>query len=131
MSTPQPPVKITTCPLPARGRLFWGPIISGVVMYASARPGLIAPGSWLYEIALAGSPTAFDAAWWVQKGLFYFLFGAHAIETVAFAAGPLREHGVPLFGLAWFQWMIGCFVGGIFATKHFENVVRAKERGRQ
>ncbi|KAK6859081.1 hypothetical protein PG995_004934 [Apiospora arundinis] len=128
MSTSKSPVKITTCPLPAGGRLLWGPIISGIVMYASARPGLIAPGSWLYETVLAGNPTALNAAWWVQNGLFYFLYGAHAIETVAFAAGPLRKHGVPLFSVAWFKWMIGCFVGGVFVTKHFANVVRAKEQ---
>ncbi|KAK7964484.1 hypothetical protein PG996_007823 [Apiospora saccharicola] len=131
MSSNKQPVKINTYPVPAGGRLLWGPIISGAVMYWSARPGLIEPGSWLYETALAQNPAAYNAAWWVQKSLFYFLFGAHAIETVAFAVGPLRKHGVPMFSGAWFQWVVGCFVGGVFTTKHFEQVVKAKERGRK
>ncbi|KAK7934555.1 hypothetical protein PG985_000050 [Apiospora marii] len=132
MSSTNPPVKINTYPVPAGGRPLWGPLICGAVMYWSARPGLIEPGSRLYDTVLSGHhPTAYNAAWWVQKSLFYFLFGAHAVETVAFAAGPLRKHGVPLFGAAWFQWVVGCFVGGVFTTKYFEAVVKAKERGRK
>jgi hypothetical protein len=97
-------------------------IICGIVMALSSRREVISPGSPLYDYGLVGSPTALTAAVWIQNGLFYFLFGAHAIETAMFAR-RLSAHGVGLFSAAWFKWMATCFVGGKFCFDHFDRVV--------
>jgi hypothetical protein len=120
-----PPVKIDTYSYPA-GRLGTNTTICGIVMLLSARRELLAPGSPLYDHVLAKSPTALKAATWIQNGLFYFLFGAHTIETVVFAVAKLRKHRVP-FGMVWLKWIITCFVGGKFCMEHFDNVVVHKE----
>ena len=104
-------------------------IICGIVMVLSARQELIAPGSPLYDYVLARSANALRAATWIQNGLFYFLFGAHSIETVIFAYAKLAKHGVSFFSLAWWQWMVTCLVGGKFCFEHFEQVITKKATG--
>lgn len=115
------PIKIDSYSYPA-GRLGKNTTICGIIMLLSARRELLLPGSPLYDFVLSKSPNALKAATWIQNGLFYFLFGAHAIETVMFAFGRLRKHRVP-FGMVWLKWMLSCFVGGKFVFEHFDNVV--------
>ena len=101
-------------------------VICGIVMALSARKEVISPGSPLYDSVLFRSPNAMKGATWIQNGLFYFLFGAHSIESVIFAYAKLAKHGVSFFSLAWWQWMATCFVGGKFCFEHFEKVVAKK-----
>jgi hypothetical protein len=54
----------------------------------------------------------YTAARYIQNFLFYFLFGAHAIETPLFAWSRLRKHGVPVLSLTWLKWMLTIPVGG-------------------
>ena len=110
-----------------RGRLGRSIIITGIVMALSARREVIAPGSPLYDYLLAGRPKALTWANYIQKGLFYFLFGAHTLETMAFPFVRLQKHGVQWFSMAWFQWMLACFVGGVFTYEHFDGLVKGKQ----
>lgn len=91
-------------------------------MALSARSEVISPGSPLYDYALFRSPDALKAARWIQNGLFYFLFGAHAVETAIFTQ-KLSAHGVSVTSSAWWKWVATCFVGGQFCFKHFDRVV--------
>lgn len=100
-------------------------IITGIIMALSARKEVISPGSLLYDHLLSRSSTALKIATWIQNGLFYFLFGAHSIETVIFAR-RLSKHGVNFLGLAWWKWMVTCFIGGKFCFEHFDQLVGAK-----
>ncbi|CAN9388429.1 unnamed protein product [Alternaria alternata] len=75
-------------------------IICGVVMALSAAPvpAMFRPGNF-------GSPLPENIATagrWIQAGLFYFLFGAHAVETVMFMT-RLKEHGVGFMSAAWWK----------------------------
>ena len=97
-------------------------VICGVIMALSSRREVISPGSPLYDFILSRSSTALKAATWIQNGLFYFLFGAHAIETAMFTQ-RLNRHGVSVMSLAWWKWMATCFVGGKFCFEHFDRVV--------
>jgi hypothetical protein len=119
------PVKINHYSYPA-GHLGRNTTICGIIMLLSSRRELLAPGFPLYDYILAKSPTALKTATWIQNGLFYFLFGAHAIETVVFAVVKLRKHRVP-FGMVWLKWIVTCFVGGKFCMEHFDNVVVHQE----
>ena len=96
-------------------------------MALSARQEVISPGSPLYDYVLAGRPKAITWATNIQKGIFYFLFGAHSIETVFFAFARLKKHGVPFLSVAWFQWMLACFIGGKYTMEHFDGVVASKQ----
>lgn len=80
-------------------------VICGIVMALSSRREVIAPGSPLYDYLLSGSPNALKYATWIQNGLFYFLFGAHAIETAVFIS-RLSKHGVQVTSAAWWKWMV-------------------------
>lgn len=80
-------------------------VICGIVMALSSRREVISPGSPLYDYVLSGSPSALKYATWIQNGLFYFLFGAHAIETAAFTS-RLSKHGVKVLSVAWWKWMV-------------------------
>lgn len=92
-------------------------------MALSSRREVISPGSPLYDYALSRlSANGLKYAAWVQSGLFYFLFGAHAVETVVFM-GRLREHGVRFGGIAWWKWVATCFVGGKYCFVHFDREV--------
>ncbi|OAL06797.1 hypothetical protein IQ06DRAFT_263198 [Phaeosphaeriaceae sp. SRC1lsM3a] len=97
-------------------------IICGVIMALSARREVISPGSPLYDYVLSRSSIALKAATWIQNGLFYFLFGAHAIESAMFTQ-KLKAHGVSVLSLAWWKWMATCYVGGKFLFEHFDRVV--------
>lgn len=97
-------------------------IIVGIVMALSARREVISPGSPLYDYVLSRSATALTAARWIQNGLFYFLFPAHAIETAMFTK-RLNEHGVSVLSVAWWKWIATCFVGGKFVFEHFDRLV--------
>jgi hypothetical protein len=97
-------------------------LICGVIMALSARREVISPGSPLYDYVLSRSGTALKVAIWIQNGLFYFLFGAHAIETAMFTK-RLNTHGVSVMSLAWWKWMATCFVGGKFVFEHFDRLV--------
>ncbi|RMZ82876.1 hypothetical protein DV737_g1857, partial [Chaetothyriales sp. CBS 132003] len=101
-------------------------LFSALLMALSARKELISPGSPIYDYALAQSPEALKVATYIQNGLFYFLFGAHAVEVPLFAYIKLAKHGISLFSLAWWQWAATCFVGGKFCWDHFENVLVKK-----
>lgn len=88
------PVKIREFSLP-QGDLGRKVLITGIVMLLSSRRELLQPGSPLHDYVLAGNPTLLKAARWIQNGLFYFLFGAHSIETPLGKALPiLRAHGL-------------------------------------
>jgi hypothetical protein len=100
-------------------------LICGVIMALSARREVISPGSPLYDYVLSRSDTALTAGVWIQNGLFYFLFGAHAIETAVFTR-RLSAHGVSVASAAWWKWMATCFVGGKFLFEHFDRVVGKK-----
>lgn len=119
------PVKVDRYTWPG-GHLGRSIVVTGIIMALSARREVISPGSPLYDYVLAGRPTAIKWATYVQAGIFYFLFGAHSIETVYFAFAKLNKHGVPLLSVPWFQWMLSCFVGGKFTMEHFENLVTSK-----
>jgi hypothetical protein len=106
-----------------KGELGRSIVIVGIIMALSARKEVISPGSPLYDYVLAGRPSVLKGATWVQNGLFYFLFGAHSIETVIFAYAKLYKHGISFFSLAWWQWMATCFVGGKFCFDHFGKLV--------
>jgi hypothetical protein len=88
-------------------------VICGIIMALSSRREVITP--------LSGSPF-FKYANWIQNGLFYFLFGSHAIETAMFTK-MLSTHGVSVASAAWWKWMATCFVGGKFCFEHFDRVV--------
>ncbi|KAI1850893.1 hypothetical protein JX266_003558 [Neoarthrinium moseri] len=118
------PVQVREYPIPG-GKLGRNTLICGLVMLLSSRSEVLAPGSPIYDYLLAERPTALKYSIRVQYGLYYFLFGAHTIESVIFAATRLRKHGVPVFSLLWFKWMLACFIGGQLTYKHFDNVVRA------
>lgn len=100
-------------------------LICGAIMALSARREVISAGSPLYDYLLSRSTTALKAATWVQNGLFYFLFGAHAIETAMFTR-RLNEHGVSVTSSAWWKWMATCFVGGKFCFEHFDRLAGKK-----
>jgi hypothetical protein len=91
-------------------------------MALASRREVMSPGSPLYDYVLSRSSGALKAATWIQNGLFYFLFGAHAIESAMFTK-RLQEHGVSVASLAWWKWMTTCFVGGKFLFEHFDRVV--------
>ncbi|KAF1845696.1 uncharacterized protein K460DRAFT_377056 [Cucurbitaria berberidis CBS 394.84] len=97
-------------------------IVCGVIMALSARREVISPGSPLYDHLLSRSPNAIKTATWIQNGLFYFLFGGHAIESAMFTK-RLNDHGVRLFSVSWFKWIGTCFVGGNFVFKYFDRAV--------
>ncbi|KAI8935992.1 hypothetical protein NX059_007495 [Plenodomus lindquistii] len=97
-------------------------VVCGIIMALSARSEVISPGSPLYNYGISGSPNALKYARWIQNGLFYFLFGAHAVETAMFTQ-RLSAHGVSMGSLAWWKWLGTCFVGGQFCFKHFDQVV--------
>lgn len=97
-------------------------IICGVIMALSSRREVISPGSPLYDYGLSRlSANGLKYASWVQSGLFYFLFGAHAVETAVFTK-RLAKHGIELFSAAWFKWVGTCFVGGQYCFVHFDKV---------
>ncbi|KAF2133965.1 hypothetical protein P153DRAFT_362993 [Dothidotthia symphoricarpi CBS 119687] len=96
-------------------------LISALVMALSSRHEVISPGSPLYDHVLSRSADALKAATWLQNGVFYVLFGAHAVETAMFAK-RLGEHGVDVFSAAWVKWMVTCYAGGMFCYKHFDRV---------
>ncbi|KAF2279509.1 uncharacterized protein EI97DRAFT_482022 [Westerdykella ornata] len=125
MATTCTPVKIDTCSYLAC-HLGRNTTICGTIMLLSSQTELLAPGSPIYDYILPRSPMEVKAVTWIQNGLFYFLFGAHAIETVMFAFGKLKKHRVP-FGLVWLKWIIMCLVGRKFCFEHFDNVVVQKE----
>ncbi|RMD41109.1 hypothetical protein DV735_g4028, partial [Chaetothyriales sp. CBS 134920] len=101
-------------------------LISALLMALSARKEVLLPGSPIYDYLLAQSPDALRIATYIQTGLFYFLFGAHAAEVPLFAYLRLAKHGVSLFSLAWFQWSATIFVGGKFTWDHFDQVLTKK-----
>ena len=96
-------------------------------MALSSRKEVISPGSPLYDFILAGRPKAITWATNIQKGIFYFLFGAHAIETAIFPFIRLNKHSVPFPSMAYFQWLAACFVGGKYTMEHFDGVVASKQ----
>ncbi|KAF2993324.1 hypothetical protein E8E13_001636 [Curvularia kusanoi] len=98
-------------------------IICGVIMALSTSRSFISPGSPIYDYGLKHlSASGLKYAGWVQSGLFYFLFGAHAIETVMFTQ-RLQRHGVQAGSAAWWKWLATCFVGGQFCFTHFDREV--------
>jgi hypothetical protein len=102
-------------------------LTTGLIMALTTTSRLLSPPSPLYTLLLAGrSPRTLRAAAWIQTGLFYFLFGAHAVETVLFTR-RLREHGVASGTGAWWKWMGTCFVGGKFCWAWFDEVVGGKK----
>lgn len=114
------PVTIREFSLPT-GDLRRKVLITGVIMLLSSRREVIAPGSPLYDYVLSRDTRLLTAARWIQNGLFYFLFIAHAIEVPLFAWTRLRKHNVP-FGLDYVKWLLSEFVGGKFTTEHFDKL---------
>ncbi|KAG9196589.1 hypothetical protein G6011_01710 [Alternaria panax] len=95
-------------------------IICGIVMALSAAPtpAMFHPDNFSSplpeNVATAGR--------WIQAGLFYSLYGAHAVETAIFMK-KLNEHGIEFMSAAWWKWVGTCFVGGQFCFKHFNRLV--------
>ena len=92
-------------------------------MLLSSRRELLAPGYPLYDNLLSTRPTALKYAKYVQNGLFYFLFGAHSIETALFAV-KLHKAGLTPMQMVWWKWMGLCFCGGIFCYEEWEKVAK-------
>ncbi|KXJ90865.1 hypothetical protein Micbo1qcDRAFT_225749 [Microdochium bolleyi] len=124
-SSPKTLVRVDDFPLPSRANIR-GILASAALMYASARPSLLEPGSVLHDRLLAGRAQATSVSRWAQLGLFYFLFGAHTLEMLGFAYVRLRRHGVPIFSVLGFKWLLSVFVGGQYAWAHFDEVVAKK-----
>lgn len=98
-------------------------LICAVLMALSSRREVISPGSPLYNYGLSRlSANGLKYASWVQNGVFYFLFGAHTIETAMFTR-MLAKHGVEVSSLSWWQWMATCFMGGDYCFRHFDREV--------
>ncbi|KAJ4300923.1 hypothetical protein N0V90_003011 [Kalmusia sp. IMI 367209] len=100
-------------------------VICGIIMALSASRRLISPGSILYDQLLSQSPAAIKAAVWIQNGLFWFLYGAHTIESAIFAK-KLMDHRVSVLSSTWWKWMVECFIGGKFCFEHFDGIVKGK-----
>jgi len=104
-------------------------VVCGAIMLLSTRRSFIDPGATgLHSRLLAGRPTAIRYSGIAQDVAFYFLFGAHSVEAAVFAYQKLRKHGIKAFSLVWWKWMLTVFAGGVFATKHFDEVVKEKEK---
>ena len=117
-----------TSPIPYKlppGHLLKPIIVCGVVMALAANKSVIAPGSLLHDQLRPRSPTTFKAVVWMQLITFWFLYGAHTIES-AILATKLWKGGVSILSLTWWKWMAECFVGGKFCFEHFESVVKRK-----
>ena len=126
MATPQNrPVPKYRFPTGSRGV---GTLICAVLMTLSSRRQFIAPGSFLFENVLSKSQSVARHAKTGQDVVFYFLFGAHALETLVFAATQLSKHGVRITSFAGLSWIVTAFIGGKFAIEDFGLVV-AKESG--
>ncbi|KAL5375914.1 hypothetical protein PMIN02_011940 [Paraphaeosphaeria minitans] len=97
-------------------------IVCGIVMALSASRRFSA----FHGLLLSQSPTLANVAQWLQTGIFWFLYGAHAIESAVFAK-KLKDHGVSMLSAAWWKWMVECFVGGKFCFEHFEGMVKSKQ----
>lgn len=120
---PQPPKNLRNTYIPPRAPYLRPILICGAIMALSSSRKVIAPGSPIYDYGLKHlSADGLKYASWVQSGLFYFLFGAHAIETAVFAK-RLNKHGVQVSSLSWWQWMATCFVGGKYCYVHFDREV--------
>ena len=102
-------------------------LVCAVLMALSARRKLIEPKSILHDHLLARSAKAIKYSKPIQDFLFYFLFGVHGVETVWFALTKLKKHNVKPFSPVWLQWIVTVFVGGVFATKHWDEFVEEKE----
>lgn len=95
------------------------PIIAcGIIMALSASQRF----STFHGQLLLQLPTLARAANWLQTGIFWFLYGAHAVESALFAK-KLKDHGVSIMSAAWWKWMVECFIGGKFCFEHFEGIV--------
>ena len=127
---PSPPVPITHYEWPRDPPLRRAILLSAALMLLSSRRELLQPGSPLHALVLAGHPVAQRRALLVQAGIFYFLWGVHALETVFFAWARLRPHGVPLASAVGLRWLATVFVGGKFGLDHFAAVVAAAQEGR-
>lgn len=102
-------------------------LLSGLLMALSTSRLTITAPSPIHTYLLSGSsPTILRAAAWVQSGLFFVLFGAHAVGTVAFTR-RLREHGVASGTGAWWAWVGTGFLGGRGCWAWFEEVVGGRE----
>ncbi|KAK5057718.1 hypothetical protein LTR84_011719 [Exophiala bonariae] len=111
-----------------RGSKQFGTLVCGVLMALSTKRKYIEPGSLLHDQVLArGGAKTIQYSKYVQNFLFYFLFGAHGIETVHFALTKLKRHNVKFLSFVWLKWVVTAFVGGTFAIQHFDEVVEAKE----
>lgn len=105
-----------------------GTLVCAVLMALSTKRRFIEPGSLLHDQVLArGGAKVVQYSKHVQNFLFYFLFGAHGVETVHFALTKLKRHKVKALSLLWLKWIVTAFVGGTFAIQHFDEVVEAKE----
>lgn len=100
-------------------------LICGIIMALTASKRLAYPGSILHGQLMSVSPTAAKAALWLQTGIFWFLYGAHTIESAIFAK-KLRDHGVSILSATWWKWMAECFIGGKFCFEHFEGIIKSK-----
>jgi len=117
---------VTTYRFPTSSRRT-GTIICGILMLWSSRRPYIELGSYFYKYALRNLPASVSQySTIVQNVVFYFLFGAHAIETIIFAATKLRKHGVNLLSSNGLRWILTAFVGGKFAIDEFDLLVAEK-----
>ncbi|USP79770.1 hypothetical protein yc1106_07044 [Curvularia clavata] len=96
-------------------------LICFVVMFLSALP----TPSFLLASSTPLPQTAAKLLRWTQSFLFYFLYGAHGVETILFTK-RLRDHGVTVGSGAWCKWMGTCFVGGMFCFEYFDRIVGRK-----
>ena len=92
-------------------------LICGAVMFLVALP--FPPSSSLPSFL---TPSLVKALRWSQAALFYFLYGAHAVETAIFTK-RLRDAGIEAGSAAWCKWMATCFVGGKFCFDYFDGLV--------
>ncbi|KAF1971466.1 hypothetical protein BU23DRAFT_555999 [Bimuria novae-zelandiae CBS 107.79] len=120
---PTPTSTAYTLPPP---RLAKPILLCAAIMALTASRRLAYPGSVLHSTLLPLSPSAAGAAMWLQWGVFWFFYVAHAVEC-AIMARMLRGHRVLVGSRAWWAWMGECFVGGKFCFEHLEAVAGGKK----
>jgi hypothetical protein len=120
------PGSVTPVPYAIPPRHFRNPIIvCAVIMALAASKRIIAPGSLLHDQLLPRSPTAFKTVVWAQLITFWFLYGAHTIETAVLAT-KLWKRGQSVLSLDWWKWIVECFIGGQFSLRHFDEVCKSR-----
>ena len=111
-----------------KGSKALGTLGFAALIALSARRKFIEPRSLLHDQVLArGGANVVKYSKPVQDFIFYYFISVHGAETVYFALTKLKKHNVKVLSTVYLEWLVTAFVGGIFGTKHFDEVVEKKE----